>query len=162
MRTKREQAVGNVIQGPWSTPAPTGADESEPQRLAQEIAAQIVAGQGSVVRWTAELPDVDDWRRAARRAGRLLGVRIRTGVSDDGTKVWVVDESYRLRYRSLTTTPVRRPSGGRAGRGRRLRTTHVSLLPSITRRAGSGLARANECSSIALTSGCGGTLCPPL
>ena len=93
MGTKREHAVGNVIQGPWSAPAPTGADESEQQRLAQEIAAQIVAGQGSVVRWTAELPDVDDWRRAARRAGRLLGVRIRTGVSDDGTKVWVVDES---------------------------------------------------------------------
>jgi hypothetical protein len=46
-----------------------------------------------VVRWTAELPDVDDWRRAARRAGRLLGARVRTGVSDDGTKVWVVDES---------------------------------------------------------------------
>ena len=93
MGTEREHAVGNVIQGPWSAPAPTGADESEQQRLAQEIAAQIVAGQGSVVRWTAELPDVDDWRRAARRAGRLLGVRIRTGVSDDGTKVWVVDES---------------------------------------------------------------------
>jgi len=93
MGTRREHAVGNVIRGPWSAPAPTGADESEQQRLAQEIAAQIVAGQGSVVRWTAELPDVDDWRRAARRAGRLLGVRIRTGVSDDGTKVWVVDES---------------------------------------------------------------------
>ncbi len=93
MRTKREHAVGNVIQGPWSAPAPTGVDDSERQRLAEEIAAQIVAGQGSVVRWTAELPDVDDWRRAARRAGRLLGVRIRTGVSDDGTKVWVVDES---------------------------------------------------------------------
>ena len=82
-----------MIRGPWSAPAPTGADESEQQRMAREIAAQIVAGQGSVVRWTAELPDVDDWRRAARRAGRLLGVRIRTGVSDDGTKVWVVDES---------------------------------------------------------------------
>ncbi len=93
MGTKREHAVGNVIQGPWSAPAPTGADESEQQRLAQEIAAQIVAGHGSVVRWTAELPDVDGWRRAARRAGRLLGARVRTGVSDDGTKVWVVDES---------------------------------------------------------------------
>jgi hypothetical protein len=93
MGTEREHAVGNVIQGPWNAPAPTGADGSEQQRLAEEIAAQIVAGQGSVVRWTAELADVDDWRRAARRAGRLLGVRIRTGVSDDGTKVWVVDES---------------------------------------------------------------------
>lgn len=93
MGTKREHAAGNVIRGPWKAPVPTGADESEQQRLAQEIAAQIVAGQGSVVRWTAELPDVNDWRRASRRAGRLLGVRIRTGVSDDGTKVWVVDES---------------------------------------------------------------------
>ena len=93
MRTECEQAVGNVIQGPWSTPAPTAAAESERQRLAEEIAAQIVAGHGSVVRWTAELADVEDWRRAARRAGRLLGVRVRTGVSDDGTKVWVVDES---------------------------------------------------------------------
>ena len=93
MGTKREQAVGNVIQGPWSTPAPTGADEIEPQRLAEEIAAQIVAGHGSMVRWTAELADIEDWRRAARRAGRTLGVRVRTGVSDDGTKVWVVDES---------------------------------------------------------------------
>lgn len=37
MRTKREQAVGNVIQGPWSTPAPTGADESERQRLAKSL-----------------------------------------------------------------------------------------------------------------------------
>lgn len=93
MRTKREHAVGNVIQGPWSAPAPTGADDSERQRLAEEIAAQIVAGHGSVVRWTSELPDVNEWRRAARRAGRLLGVRVRTGVSDDGTKVWVVDDS---------------------------------------------------------------------
>lgn len=93
MGTRREHAAGNVIRGPWSAPAPTGADEREQQRLAQEIADQIVAGQGSVVRWTAELPDVNDWRRAARRAGRVLGVRVRTGVSDDGTKVWVVDES---------------------------------------------------------------------
>ena len=69
---------------PTSTPAPTGADESERQRFAGEIAAQIVAGHGSVVRWTAELADVEDWRRAARRARRLLGVRVRTGVSDDG------------------------------------------------------------------------------
>ena len=87
MRTKREQAVGNVIRGPWSARAPTGAHERARQRLAEEIAAQIVAGHGGVVRWTGQLPDVDDWRRAARRAGRLLGVWVRTGVSDDGTKV---------------------------------------------------------------------------
>lgn len=39
MRTKREQAVGNVIQGHWRTPAPTGADESESQQLTEVIAA---------------------------------------------------------------------------------------------------------------------------
>lgn len=72
MGTKREHVAGNVIQCPWSAPSPTGADESEQQRLAQEIAAQIVAGHGSVVRWTSEVSDVDDWRRAARCAGRLL------------------------------------------------------------------------------------------
>ena len=74
MGTKREHAVENVIQDPWSAPAPTGADESEQQRLAQEIAAQIVAGHGSVVRWTAELPDVEDWHRAARRRRRFEDV----------------------------------------------------------------------------------------
>jgi hypothetical protein len=62
-------------------------------RLAEEIAAQLVAGQGGVVRWTSEIADVDVWRKAARRAGRLLGVPVRTGVADDGSKVWVVDES---------------------------------------------------------------------
>lgn len=76
MGTRREHALGNVIQGPWSAPAPTGADESEQQRSAQEIAAQIVAGHGSAVRWRSEVNDVDDGRRAARRAGRLLGVRV--------------------------------------------------------------------------------------
>lgn len=62
MGTNGAHAVGKLIQGPWSGPAPTGADESEQQRLAQEISAQIVAGHGSVVRWTAELADVEDWR----------------------------------------------------------------------------------------------------
>ena len=72
---------------------PTGVDASERDRVAKEIADQIVAGQGSVVRWTTDIADVDEWRRAARHAGRLLGVRVRTGVADDGAKVWVVDES---------------------------------------------------------------------
>jgi hypothetical protein len=72
MGTKREHAAGNVIRGPWSAPAPTGADESEQQRLAQEIADQIVAGQGSVVgsapaRSTAHLLSRDVQPRYGRR-----------------------------------------------------------------------------------------------
>lgn len=93
MGTKREHAVSNVIRGPWSEPAPTGAYGSGRDRLAREIADQLVAGHGSVVRWTADLDDVEEWRTAARKAGRVLGVSVRTGVSDDGSKVWVVDES---------------------------------------------------------------------
>lgn len=37
---------------------------------------------------TDDIEDVDEWRTAARIAGRRLGVPIRTGVSRDGTKVW--------------------------------------------------------------------------
>jgi hypothetical protein len=61
--------------------------------LAKEIADQLVTGQGSVIRWTSSVGDIELWRRAARRAGRILHVPVRTGVSDDGSKVWVVDES---------------------------------------------------------------------
>lgn len=93
MGTKREHADGNVIQGPWSGRAQTGADQSRRGELVAEIAAQIEAGFGSVVRWTAELDDVAEWREAARQAGRLLDTNVRTGVSDDGTKVWVIDVS---------------------------------------------------------------------
>ena len=61
--------------------------------LANEIAGRIVANHGSMVRRTTEVADVEQWRKAARRAGRILGVPVRTGVSDDGAKVWVVDAS---------------------------------------------------------------------
>lgn len=92
MRTKREQDGGEVIVGPWQSRA--AADEpAELQRLAKEIADQITTGQGSVVRWTSSVDDVETWRKAARRAGRILGVSIRTGVSDDRTRVWAIDAS---------------------------------------------------------------------
>ena len=35
------------------------------------------------------LEDVQQWRRAARVAGRRMGISVRTGISRDGTKVWV-------------------------------------------------------------------------
>ncbi len=63
------------------------------ERLAMEIADQLVAGHGSVLRLADGVGDVDRWRRAARRAGRILGVSVRTGVSPDQARVWAVDES---------------------------------------------------------------------
>lgn len=62
-------------------------------RLAGEIVDQLRAGYGSVVRDASAMPDVGLWRAAARRAGRLLGVPIRTGVAPDGSRVWAVDNS---------------------------------------------------------------------
>ena len=57
-------------------------------RLAEEIAAQLEAHGGSILRLTTDVDDVERWRRAARKAGRRLGVTVRTGISADRSKVW--------------------------------------------------------------------------
>lgn len=59
------------------------------ERLAREIARQLRAGGGSVCRLVVDIDDVERWRRGARLAGRILGMPVRTGVSDDREKVWV-------------------------------------------------------------------------
>jgi hypothetical protein len=38
---------------------------------------------------TDGIDDVEQWRKAARAAGRRLNICVRTGVSRDGTIVWV-------------------------------------------------------------------------
>jgi len=68
-------------------------DEVRLSVLAEEIAAQIRAGQGSVILSASEVGDVERWRRAARKAGRVLGFPVRTGVAPDGSRVWAVDNS---------------------------------------------------------------------
>jgi hypothetical protein len=42
----------------------------------------------SVTHGADQVADVDVWRKAARIAGRRLGIPVRTGVSRDGTKIW--------------------------------------------------------------------------
>ncbi len=59
-------------------------DDFRVHRLALVIADELRVGQGSTWRSTDELQDVATWRRAARRAGKLLGVPIRTGIAPDG------------------------------------------------------------------------------
>jgi len=61
--------------------------------LAERIATQLEAGQGSLVLPASAVGEIERWRRAARRAGRLLGVPVRTGVAGDGSRVWAVDNS---------------------------------------------------------------------
>lgn len=82
-REDRKRFTGRVVE----------LERARVERLAEEIAGQLRAGYGSVLRRSDAVDDVDRWRRAARRAGRILGVPIRTGVSIDGAPVWAVDES---------------------------------------------------------------------
>jgi hypothetical protein len=42
----------------------------------------------TVVLGTDRVEDVEEWRSAARAAGRRLGLPVRTGISKDGTRVW--------------------------------------------------------------------------
>ena len=63
------------------------------RKLADVIAGELRAGQGSTIHSVDTLDDVDLWRKAARLAGRTLGVPVRTGVAPDGSRVWAVDNS---------------------------------------------------------------------
>lgn len=61
------------------------------RRVAERLAEDL--NTSGVVRVALdEVDDVDRWRRAARRAGRDRGWRIRTGVS--GEWAWAVSEDW--------------------------------------------------------------------
>lgn len=40
----------------------------------------------------SKIENVPEWRKAAREAGRRIKIRVRTGISRDGTLVWVTEE----------------------------------------------------------------------
>lgn len=65
-------------------------------RLADDLLPLIrhaFAGPGMLKVSTADIEDVDRWRRAARACARQLGVTCSTSVSADGSFVWIVDTS---------------------------------------------------------------------
>jgi len=65
-------------------------------RLAEDLLPMVrdaFAGPGMLKVSTADIEDVDRWRRAARSCARQLGVSCSTSVSADGAFVWIVDES---------------------------------------------------------------------
>lgn len=53
-----------------------------------EAVVDVLRRDGAVVVSTVEVGDVEEWRRAVRRACRAAGLRIRTGVSKSG-RAWV-------------------------------------------------------------------------
>jgi len=63
------------------------------RKLASVIAGELREGHGSTIHSVDKIEDVELWRKAARRAGRLLGVPVRTGVAPDRSRVWAVVNS---------------------------------------------------------------------
>lgn len=68
---------------------PLSLETARVEALARQIRPELER-VGEVLAWAADLDDVDRWRKAARRAGRLIGSRVRTFVSADGRAVWAV------------------------------------------------------------------------
>lgn len=60
-------------------------------KLALVIVDELRQGQGSTCHIAEAIGDIEFWRRAARRAGRIMGVPVRTGVAPDASKVWACE-----------------------------------------------------------------------
>ncbi len=66
------------------------------RRRVEDLARELLPlfqERGTIAVATADVEDVERWRRAARRAGRLLGWRMRTGVVD-GAMVWAGSDDF--------------------------------------------------------------------
>ena len=61
----------------------TNFDHKVVDRLAHELAPAL-DDRGIVVAKVTEVDNVERWRKAARRAGRLLRLPVRTAISSDG------------------------------------------------------------------------------
>jgi len=57
------------------------------ERLVEKLTYELETYR-SLTYGTDHVGDVEQWRKAARAAGRRLGIPVRTGVSRDGGKVW--------------------------------------------------------------------------
>lgn len=87
------------------------------EALAHEL-APVLRDHGYVLADLGDVEDVDRWRRAARRAGRLLGWRVRTRLSRDGRRVWAASDdwptppgAHQDAARRLDALLLRRPGG---------------------------------------------------
>ncbi len=63
------------------------------EALAREL-LPVLRERGSLMADVVDLDDLERWRKAARRAGRLLGWRVRTGVVAEGTRVWASSDDF--------------------------------------------------------------------
>ena len=82
------------------------------RRQVEALARQLVPvlrEHGSVIVDATALDNVDRWRRAARRAGRILGWHVRTGLVADGARVWAASDDFPV------TDSARREAAERVG-----------------------------------------------
>lgn len=63
------------------------------EALALEI-LPFLKDHGHLVVSTDKLDSVERWRSAARRAGRILGWHVRTGLISDGARVWAASPDF--------------------------------------------------------------------
>ena len=78
---------------PTRTTKVSDIEDGRIDRLAREI-APVLREQGHVLVSASEIESVDQWRRAARKAGRILGWRVTTKVSADGSRVFCVSDDF--------------------------------------------------------------------
>lgn len=69
------------------------------EALARDL-VPVLRERGALYAETADLDDVERWRRAARRAGRLLGWRVRTGLIAGDERVWAISEDFPMDERA--------------------------------------------------------------
>lgn len=63
------------------------------EALARQLVPELRERWSLIVDATA-LDNVDRWRRAARRAGRILDWHVRTGLVADGARVWAASDDF--------------------------------------------------------------------
>jgi len=57
-------------------------------RVAESLAASLEAGH--VIVGASTVGPVEEWRKAARKCAAVRGWKVRTGISQDGSRVWAV------------------------------------------------------------------------
>ncbi len=68
--------------------------EAERVEAMARYLAPVLRARGAIAVNASDVGDLDRWRRAVRRAGRLLRWRVRTGASADGLRAWANSPDY--------------------------------------------------------------------
>lgn len=68
-------------------------EQQRVEALARDL-LPLLRERGSLMADVVDLHDAERWRAAARRAARILGWRVRTGLVPEGPRVWATSEDF--------------------------------------------------------------------